>query len=97
VCWDFFWDKVQTTICLSWFKTAILLISASWVDRLTGVSHWHLALLFLGTIWIFPSYMSPCDAFQPMGKIEVKGTILTCELFPLNSYNLDMEVAQFRL
>jgi hypothetical protein len=29
------------TICLGWLQTSILLISASWVARITGVSQWH--------------------------------------------------------
>jgi hypothetical protein len=35
----FFWDKVSQTIFLGWLWTGILLISASWVGRITGVSH----------------------------------------------------------
>jgi hypothetical protein len=31
------------TTCLGWLWTSILLISASWVARITGASHWHLA------------------------------------------------------
>jgi ABC-type Fe3+ transport system permease subunit len=42
-CDGYFWDRVSWTICLSWLQTVILLISASWVARITGVSHWHLA------------------------------------------------------
>jgi hypothetical protein len=34
-----FGDGVLQTICLGWLRTAILLISASWVARITGVSH----------------------------------------------------------
>jgi hypothetical protein len=30
-----------------WLRTAFLLISASWVGRITNVSHWHLAYFFL--------------------------------------------------
>jgi hypothetical protein len=30
-----------------WLWTLILLISVSWVVRITGVIHWHLAALFL--------------------------------------------------
>jgi hypothetical protein len=37
----FFRDRVLWTICLGWLQTAILLISASWVARITGVSHQH--------------------------------------------------------
>jgi hypothetical protein len=38
--WRIFWDRVSWTICLGWFRTAILLVSASWVARIIGVSHW---------------------------------------------------------
>jgi hypothetical protein len=31
------------TICLGWLWPVILLISASWVARITGVSHWRVA------------------------------------------------------
>jgi hypothetical protein len=41
----FFWDRVSPTICLDWLRTMILLIFASWVARITGVRHWHPALL----------------------------------------------------
>jgi hypothetical protein len=36
----FFWDRVSCTISLGWLRTSILLISASWVTRITDVSHW---------------------------------------------------------
>jgi hypothetical protein len=36
---DIFWDRVSWTICPGWFWTEILLISASWVARITGMSH----------------------------------------------------------
>jgi hypothetical protein len=37
----FFWDGgVSWTICLGWFQTSILLISASWVAGITGMRHW---------------------------------------------------------
>jgi hypothetical protein len=42
----FFWDRVSWTIYPGWLWTVILLISASWVARITGVSHWCLAFLF---------------------------------------------------
>jgi hypothetical protein len=32
-----FWDRVSWTICLGWLWTKILLISASWVARVTGL------------------------------------------------------------
>jgi hypothetical protein len=40
----FFQDKVLQTICLGWLWTVILLISASWVVRITGGSHLCLAM-----------------------------------------------------
>jgi hypothetical protein len=36
----FFLEIVPQTICPGWLRTVILLISASWVARITGVSHW---------------------------------------------------------
>jgi hypothetical protein len=38
-CDGIFRDRVSWTIYPSWLWTAILLISASWVARITGVSH----------------------------------------------------------
>jgi hypothetical protein len=38
-CDEFFRDRISRTICLGWLWTVILLISASWVARITGVSH----------------------------------------------------------
>jgi hypothetical protein len=38
-CDGFFPDRVLGTICLGWLQTAILLISASCVARITGMSH----------------------------------------------------------
>jgi hypothetical protein len=39
----FFLNRILWTVCLGWLWTVILLISASWVARITGVSHQHLA------------------------------------------------------
>jgi hypothetical protein len=36
-----FRDRISRTICPGWLRTTILLISASWVARITGVSHQH--------------------------------------------------------
>jgi hypothetical protein len=41
---DIFLDKVSGTICPGWLCTMILLISASWVARITGMSHWYLTV-----------------------------------------------------
>jgi hypothetical protein len=42
-CAEFFWDRVLRTICLGWLWSTVLLISASWVAKITGVSHCCLA------------------------------------------------------
>jgi hypothetical protein len=41
----YFWDRDLRIICLGWFWTMLLLISASWVARITGMSHWCPAFL----------------------------------------------------
>jgi hypothetical protein len=38
-CDEYFQDRVSWTICPSCLWTVVLLISASWVARITGVSH----------------------------------------------------------
>jgi hypothetical protein len=45
-CSGYFGDEVLWTICSNWLRVMILLISASKVARITGVSHWHPALHF---------------------------------------------------
>jgi hypothetical protein len=40
---DCFWDRVSWTVSPGWLQTEIFLISASWVTRITGMSHWCLA------------------------------------------------------
>jgi hypothetical protein len=35
----FFQDRISWTVCLGWLWTLLLLISASWVSRITGMSH----------------------------------------------------------
>jgi hypothetical protein len=39
--WFFFRDRVLQTICPGWLWTTILLITVSWVARISGVSHHH--------------------------------------------------------
>jgi hypothetical protein len=39
--WWVFSSWVSQTICVGWIQTSILLISASFVTRITGVSHQH--------------------------------------------------------
>jgi hypothetical protein len=38
--WFYFQDRVSWTFCPGWLQTMILLISASWVARSIGLSHW---------------------------------------------------------
>jgi hypothetical protein len=40
-CVGFSWVRVSGTICWGWLQTAIILVSASCVNRITGVSHQH--------------------------------------------------------
>jgi hypothetical protein len=36
----FFRGRVLQNVCLGWLWTSSLLISVSWVARITGISHW---------------------------------------------------------
>jgi hypothetical protein len=48
-CDGLIWDRVSQTISPDWFQTRIFLISASWVARITGLSHRYLLYVsFLG-------------------------------------------------
>jgi hypothetical protein len=51
-CIGFSWDRVSQTIALDWFQIAILLISASWVARITGLNHRHPAYIYFLKEWI---------------------------------------------
>jgi hypothetical protein len=44
-CDGFLQDRASRTICPGWLWTVSLLISASWVARITGVSHWLPAIM----------------------------------------------------
>jgi hypothetical protein len=48
-CEGCFQDRVLWTICPVWLQTEILLISASWVARIIGVSHQHLTHTLIRT------------------------------------------------
>jgi hypothetical protein len=47
----FFWDRVSQTICPGWLQTMILLISASWVAMITGVSTPGLGLVLVHIVF----------------------------------------------
>jgi hypothetical protein len=47
-----FEKRVLQTVCLSWSRTEIFLISAPWVARITGVSHWCPAGLPQFCVWM---------------------------------------------
>jgi hypothetical protein len=53
----FFWDRILWTICQGWLWIMILLISTSWVARITGVSH---------GAWLVP-------IFNSFGYIPISG------------------------
>jgi hypothetical protein len=61
------------TVCPRWLWTTILLISASWVARITGMSHWHPACdwvlrVFKNMFWIckyFVKYLT-CKFYLPV-------------------------------
>jgi hypothetical protein len=61
-CEDFFFEIGFCELwCLGWLQTAILLIFATWVARITGMSHWCLAFWKLFThrdwnIWL-PTFL----------------------------------------
>jgi hypothetical protein len=63
VCVGFFQDRVARNICLGWLQTTILLISASWVAGITGVSHQQPATAFfffsLFFFWIPEGFTEP--------------------------------------
>jgi hypothetical protein len=48
------WEWISWTFCLGW--PGKMLISASWVVKITGVSHWHPALKISFNITYFLSF-----------------------------------------
>jgi hypothetical protein len=48
--WWIFWDRVSRTIFPGWLWTTVLLISASWVAKIIGVSHWCPTLIYILTV-----------------------------------------------
>jgi hypothetical protein len=66
-CAGFFRDRVLQTIWLGWLRTTVLLISVSWVARITGVSHWfpatHKPLTFIKVIKITCRAGTVCDVW----------------------------------
>jgi hypothetical protein len=70
----FFQDRVSRTICPCWLWTMILLISASWVVRITGMSHcaW-LVFCFCDRVsLLFPGW--PQTHHPPFSASWVAGT-----------------------
>jgi hypothetical protein len=60
LCEGFFWDRVLQSICPVWLWIMTLVISTSWVARITGVRHWHpvLSLLLTRTVFSFAKWSS---------------------------------------
>jgi hypothetical protein len=79
-CGGFFQDRVLWTICLSWTVcwAVILLISASWITRITGMRCWHLAISVI--FWIGSDVYAPtclyCD--PPISVSWLAGMTGTC-------------------
>jgi hypothetical protein len=71
-CVGYFPDRVSGTICPGWLWTMILQISASWVDRTTGVSHGHLTWVLLSEqlISAFPglTFRSQTSVLLPVSE-----------------------------
>jgi hypothetical protein len=65
-CDQFFLDRVSWTIRLGWLQTMILLIFASWIARISGVSHQHLLVFLSGPIYSF----SECSHFTVKTNIN---------------------------
>jgi hypothetical protein len=57
-CDGFFWDRISWTISPNWLWIAFLLFSASWVARITGVSHQFLVISFFERVSLYsPSWL----------------------------------------
>jgi hypothetical protein len=78
-CDGFFWDRVSRTICLGWLQTTILLIPASWVARITGMSYQHQAIVNSFVTRLHASY-------ELRVETKKKKFFFLNRLFPLESY-----------
>jgi hypothetical protein len=67
------------TISLGWLWTVILLISASWVARITGVSHRCPARMYI-------LYNFFCCCYFEMCKHQLKQSLIQCKWHTQNSY-----------
>jgi hypothetical protein len=74
-------DWVSWSICLDWLQTMFLLISASWIVRITGMSHWCLAWFEFISQWKLVSYLTP-----PPQKKESKLHFYFQALFLISSF-----------
>jgi hypothetical protein len=52
ICVEYFWDRVLELCAWDWLQTMILLITASWVDRIIGVSQWWYMAPFPFLSWL---------------------------------------------
>jgi hypothetical protein len=69
--WVFFEVRSCELFPSDWLRTAILLISTSWVARITGMSHWYLTptLSYCNTIvHLSPEKWCPCFLSMNMGE-----------------------------
>jgi hypothetical protein len=79
----FFQNKVLQTICQGWLWTSGLLISASWVARITGVSHRRLA--FNDTT---QGSMSRSSRYQSHKCLHLLCVLFICMLNFCNNFRL---------
>jgi hypothetical protein len=83
----FFRDRVPKKASPGWLSTVILLISASWAAWITGVSHWHMALISsllaaLSRLYTTLHLCCPTTEHLPMaGELTAMVTSLLPELW----------------
>jgi hypothetical protein len=58
ICVGYFLDRIWWTLCPGWPQNTTLLISISWVARITEVSHWPPAVFILNWYALIPFSLS---------------------------------------
>jgi hypothetical protein len=89
-CVGFFWDRVSQTISPGWLQTSILLISASWVARITGVSHWHPDWKFLDYSVKLVINMYSKDSYTANGRLKFLNNLFTVHFIYVHKLSLHL-------
>jgi hypothetical protein len=78
-----FQDRVSRTVCLDWLWTSILLVSASQVARITGMSHcaW-LFMVYFFEYFIYSRYYSLLDLYLAKIFSHFIGCVFNLLIFP---------------